>query len=266
MTFGEQRESEIAIDTYTAIVSAIVKLTLLLILLLILEYQKKNGNSCGIPLILWLEVFFFIILISGLFELNLIWITRCCHRYRIHYFLIQGGILAILVTSWLIYGFIIYFSDDNDCQKNNDTCFWLVIMCIILFFGIFYILAVCCLICCGPFIYCYIRNLMEQQQGPTHISGGQIDTVVQGLSRTTYDPQRFNYESSCKICMVDYDETDEITQLKCDPRHYFHSECIIRWIQEGHNDCPFCRQPIEDIDKLREMMEGGEMEDLVHRS
>jgi hypothetical protein len=32
--------------------------------------------------------------------------------------------------------------------------------------------------------------------------------------------------------MCDFEEKDEITVLKCNPAHFYHSECIIRWIAE----------------------------------
>ena len=41
--------------------------------------------------------------------------------------------------------------------------------------------------------------------------------------------------------MVDYKAADIVTQLRCDPRHYFHTECLESWIKGGHNQCPYCR-------------------------
>mmetsp|Transcript_4457 Transcript_4457/g.6601 ORF Transcript_4457/g.6601 Transcript_4457/m.6601 type:complete len:109 (-) Transcript_4457:24-350(-) len=94
---------------------------------------------------------------------------------------------------------------------------------------------------------------------------GRIDRVIAGLSRTRYDPSQLAFENSCKICLQEYSEDDELTNLKCDPRHVFHSECINRWIQEGHDDCPFCRSPIDNIESLRGSMmeEGGGEEHFV---
>jgi hypothetical protein len=31
---------------------------------------------------------------------------------------------------------------------------------------------------------------------------------------------------SCAICKEDYGETDEVAELKCDKRHFFHTHCI----------------------------------------
>jgi hypothetical protein len=60
--------------------------------------------------------------------------------------------------------------------------------------------------------------------------------------------------------MCPFDDDSIITQLKCNDQHYFHTECLENWVKEGKNSCPMCRAPIEDFDKIRAMMEGGEWE------
>ena len=50
------------------------------------------------------------------------------------------------------------------------------------------------------------------------------------MTRAEYDPERHKHESTCKICLCEYEPHDEITQLKCDERHYFHADCIARWV------------------------------------
>ncbi len=73
------------------------------------------------------------------------------------------------------------------------------------------------------------------------MSDDQVPEVIAGLNRQYFDPEVFKFENQCKICLMEYEKDDEITKLKCDERHYFHTECIIKWIEQGHNDCPFCR-------------------------
>ena len=51
------------------------------------------------------------------------------------------------------------------------------------------------------------------------------------------------------MCLVDYEETDIVTQLRCDERHYFHTKCIEDWVKQGNNRCPFCRAPIIDFSR-----------------
>ena len=102
-------------------------------------------------------------------------------------------------------------------------------------------------------------------RGPDGLEDNEIPQVIEKLNRTPFDPNKFTYENQCKICLMDYEPEDELTQLKCDERHYFHSDCIIRWISEGKNNCPLCRKPIENVDELREMMEGGELSSFHRR-
>jgi hypothetical protein len=96
-------------------------------------------------------------------------------------------------------------------------------------------------------------------RGPDGLEDSEIPQVIEKLNRTPFDPNKFKFENECKICLMEYEADDEITQLKCDERHYFHSDCIIRWISEGKNNCPLCRKPIENVNEIRDMMEGGEI-------
>lgn len=49
----------------------------------------------------------------------------------------------------------------------------------------------------------------------------------------------------CAICLVDFQESDEIIPLPCDPKHYFHPECIEGWLK-NNNICPLCKTPITE--------------------
>lgn len=76
--------------------------------------------------------------------------------------------------------------------------------------------------------------------------------ILASLSRTQYDPQVFQHEKQCIVCLVDYTENDMVTQLRCDERHYFHTKCIEDWVKQGNNRCPFCRAPIIDFSRQNE--------------
>ena len=49
-------------------------------------------------------------------------------------------------------------------------------------------------------------------------------------------------EENCPICLMYYKEEDFIGKLNCS--HYFHSECILLWLNDLHNNCPICRTKI----------------------
>ena len=60
---------------------------------------------------------------------------------------------------------------------------------------------------------------------------------------------------------MDFEPGDELTELKCG--HYFHHECLATWIKQGKNSCPNCRKDIEDVEDLRNMLEGGGYDQLI---
>jgi len=52
--------------------------------------------------------------------------------------------------------------------------------------------------------------------------------------------------NECSICMVDYEQGDNIIQLKCSPMHHFHEDCIKKWLQIN-GLCPICRTRLQDM-------------------
>jgi len=50
---------------------------------------------------------------------------------------------------------------------------------------------------------------------------------------------------SCSICIVDFEEGEEIKVLPCAGRHKFHTECIDNWLKINPTCC-LCRTPVFD--------------------
>ncbi len=49
--------------------------------------------------------------------------------------------------------------------------------------------------------------------------------------------------TSCAICMVDYNEQDDVIILPCNSNHYFHSLCVEEFLKVK-SECPLCRAHI----------------------
>jgi hypothetical protein len=65
------------------------------------------------------------------------------------------------------------------------------------------------------------------------------------LQKMDFDPEIFNFNEDCGICLCGFKEGDQITVLPCDPRHYFHSFCIMEWLDgNGIRECPICMNKI----------------------
>ncbi|TFK89078.1 hypothetical protein K466DRAFT_519611 [Polyporus arcularius HHB13444] len=80
-------------------------------------------------------------------------------------------------------------------------------------------------------------------------SGGDKDVVPDAIGRET-----------CPICIVDFEEGDDLRVLPCEGHHRFHRECVDQWLLELSSSCPICRQ---DFQALQTMMNAGEEGDTL---
>lgn len=63
------------------------------------------------------------------------------------------------------------------------------------------------------------------------ISVGESDLVPDAIGRET-----------CPICIVDFEEGDDLRVLPCEGHHRFHQRCVDQWLLELSSSCPICRQ------------------------
>ena len=54
--------------------------------------------------------------------------------------------------------------------------------------------------------------------------------ILEQLLKIKFDPSTFGIGKECAICTNEYQKDDQIITLPCDPRHYFHEECIKTWL------------------------------------
>ena len=46
---------------------------------------------------------------------------------------------------------------------------------------------------------------------------------------------------TCPICIVDFEDGDDVRVLPCEGRHVFHQACVDPWLLELSSSCPICR-------------------------
>ena len=46
---------------------------------------------------------------------------------------------------------------------------------------------------------------------------------------------------TCPICIVDFQEGDDIRVLPCEGKHCFHQQCVDPWLLQLSSSCPICR-------------------------
>jgi hypothetical protein len=59
--------------------------------------------------------------------------------------------------------------------------------------------------------------------------------------RSDLSPEAMGRET-CPICIVDFEEGDDIRVLPCEGKHRFHPECVDQWLLQLSSSCPICRQ------------------------
>lgn len=45
----------------------------------------------------------------------------------------------------------------------------------------------------------------------------------------------------CPICIVEFEEGDDIRLLPCEGKHSFHQQCVDPWLLKLSSSCPICR-------------------------
>ena len=71
-----------------------------------------------------------------------------------------------------------------------------------------------------------------------NLSMGNFTTVASSYVKEDED-------ASCVICCANFGEDDEVTELECDNRHIFHTECLRPWLEKSLS-CPICRMKVKD--------------------
>jgi len=69
--------------------------------------------------------------------------------------------------------------------------------------------------------------------------------AVQELETKLVSPSFAAEGKKCPICLIEYDEEDELKVLPC--KHFFHTKCIHPWLSKI-NSCPLCRYELPTDD------------------
>ncbi|KAJ3539195.1 hypothetical protein NMY22_g4840 [Coprinellus aureogranulatus] len=55
---------------------------------------------------------------------------------------------------------------------------------------------------------------------------------------------------TCPICIVDFEEGDDVRVLPCEGKHCFHQTCVDPWLLELSSSCPICRQDFFALENI----------------
>jgi E3 ubiquitin-protein ligase DOA10 len=59
------------------------------------------------------------------------------------------------------------------------------------------------------------------------------------------NPALSDASKECAICQKKYRGNEHVVPLPCDVKHFFHTECIMKWIKIK-NECPLCKKVITE--------------------
>jgi hypothetical protein len=69
-----------------------------------------------------------------------------------------------------------------------------------------------------------------------HLSGAKADPSA-AMADLSGDQ-----EEQCPICLIEFEEGDDIRVLPCEKEHVYHKTCIDPWLLDVSSSCPLCRK------------------------
>ena len=149
-------------------------------------------------------------------------------------------ILWVLVLSaWYIHVTDLFFRSSND-WRSKSTMIWISHLVILIeAFGIFWLegwfiilIAILCVV-----MWVMIKSQMNKSQRNV-----KIKNMLKNIATMKFDPT-LHSDDDWIICMEPYTQEQEIIQLPCNSKHYFHGHCITQWVER--NACwPICKKEI----------------------
>ena len=92
---------------------------------------------------------------------------------------------------------------------------------------------------CLPVLIVVIMFIANPSQSP---AGGEL---LKSLKGVRFDEKTHKEQTACAICACDFEQEHLVIVLKCDSRHFFHEDCIKKWLHINAN-CPICRSEVDE--------------------
>lgn len=92
----------------------------ILLIAIFANYIVKDA-TCGIPVLMWVSVHLSLFMLQSLLKVFAICVIRYCYPSRVCYNISTSLSVNLIMTGWLIYGNVIYFSNKNNCGEIFET-------------------------------------------------------------------------------------------------------------------------------------------------
>jgi len=223
-----------------------------------LHWQPR---ACNAPLCVWALVYsirlVFTLLHASMMHLETLR-SRALQRERRQYrelMFTQGlkqiqEIVSMFGFIWFVFGNFWFFGSP-ECSELAPQVYHLSMALLIIFyvrlcFPCILVLLLAPFVCfCLPCLLRMISHFETSRRGasPAKISGLPFTVFKSGMYPVD--------ESSCAICMSQYDEGDEVRCLPCHIKHHYHKQCVDDWLKINAT-CPTCRRHVFESDSAEE--------------
>ncbi|KAL3043662.1 E3 ubiquitin-protein ligase RNF115 [Trematomus bernacchii] len=86
--------------------------------------------------------------------------------------------------------------------------------------------------------------------------------MISSLPTVCISQEQTDCRLECPVCREEYTSGESVRKLPC--LHFFHSECIVPWL-ELHDTCPVCRKSLDGVDNsLPPTSEPPEANSIIH--
>ena len=95
-----------------------------------------------------------------------------------------------------------------------------------------------------------LNNILQSsmfQENPKYSVKEKILNDIKEKSIKFKDCNNPDKDTTCCICMDDYEDDTQIIELEC-CKKIIHKDCILKWFSEYNHDCPLCKHIYEHND------------------
>jgi len=228
-----------------------IPLTFVLTTVLIIDWQK----TCNEPLKIWAIVQVAIqslALVHNTIIINKLPPSEAPLQYqqrrlrRMYYHILCNRVLTLVWFTWYVLGMVWTFLalSKGSCPNTAPFLFRMCLTVVIIQMVVLVVLAMFCCCAClmaGLSVFVYVPD-------DSVLSRGATMNMIRALPTKKYaDGVLPKEDSSCAICLSDYETSEIIRILPC--QHHFHAGCVDQWLITNKT-CPFCKQEIDsDVPK-----------------
>ncbi|KZV81895.1 hypothetical protein EXIGLDRAFT_360558 [Exidia glandulosa HHB12029] len=91
---------------------------------------------------------------------------------------------------------------------------------------------------------------VDEPAAAAHVHGtGDADVAA---AAAVPAPDASTRRAACPICILDFEEGEDVRVLPCKGHHMFHRECVDPWLLDSSGSCPLCREDFHELENALE--------------